>query len=260
MKLEDVLTQAFDKGDRDSLTQATNLTRIELLHALQSRNWNKLFEIEQDINDSIVAYRSIIRSDKPDKSFVVGQLYALQGMARAYRDSRAAPDDIVAAKRSPQGLMLLMKLHEHRYLMASTLKDMLKVNDDSRLSQLGSQLEQAGLVRKDRVGRQMSYRLTAAGEKVARELATQDAQSAQTSNMVSPFLQNELAEYRLGWINSGMQSVQKLLANRPDQASGGLIAANDANTQLDRMKTIGSPNWLNDTNKSHNKGAYENAA
>lgn len=175
--LEDVLKKGFAEADRDLLTQAANSTRVDLLHALQSRDWKELLALEQEINDALVAYRRVIRSEAPDESFFVGQLYAMQGIARACRESHASPDDIFAAKRSKDGLRMLTVLYKQRSLMAAELREELGIKDATRLSQVGSRLEQAGLVRKDRIGVEVSYRLTAAGDRVARDIVAHDKQS-----------------------------------------------------------------------------------
>ena len=122
MILEDVLKKGFAEADRDLLTQAANSTRVDLLYALQSRDWKGLLALEQEINDALVTYRHVIRSQAPDESFFVGQLYATQGIARACREGHASPDDIVAAKRSKDGLRMLTVLYRRRSLMAAEMR------------------------------------------------------------------------------------------------------------------------------------------
>ena len=170
MALEDDVRGAIAGGDPDSVTKVMNLLRLDVIQAIRADEWEGYWQLEQGITDALVPFRSIIRSRTIEDSSIAWQMYALHGVVQALRESRATPREIREAARSEAGKKFLLQLRQHRRLAASEVKKNLGIGRDSQVSQLGRQLMDAGLVHRERIGRHASYRLTARGSIVAREL------------------------------------------------------------------------------------------
>ena len=170
MSLEYEVQEAFERQDREGITKLMNFLRLDVLQAIRCDEWECYWDLEQSIGDALVPLRSVLRSDDVDPSLVAGQMYALHGIVQNLREGRATVQEMVAATRSEIGKHFLLRLRRHRRLTGSELKDLLGLKTDPRVSQLGRQLMDAGLVHRERIGRHASYRLTARGTVVTREL------------------------------------------------------------------------------------------
>jgi len=67
------------------LEQSRQDALYELLGELTA-DWWRLCQLEQELTDALVPYRSIIRAGAVDESFVAGQMCALQSLVRGLRE------------------------------------------------------------------------------------------------------------------------------------------------------------------------------
>lgn len=192
LEKNETIAQVVTAGSHEEIIEMLNLLRLDVVNAIISNDWTELSTLHRTITEALGDIDETDQLIRAELVSAVGQLKAFQGMIRVLREARPSPAELQEATRYTRGRAVLLALQKRRSATAGELREAIDFPDETAFSKLGAHLEQAGLIRRERIGRHVRYELTARGYIVASDIEKRAEISQNAVIMMFEQLQEEL--------------------------------------------------------------------
>lgn len=176
MKADDQFLQALHDGDRETSRLALNRLEQEVVEAIQTTDGERLEYAEVELAAVMRMLRREAAEESAQPYLNIGVVSGFHRILRALREDRPSHADLKFA-RAKNRMEFLKALRNGVALRAQDILERTSIGHLSTVSEVGKELEYAGLVRRDRTGKGAPYLLTLRGNLVAKHFADEDRDS-----------------------------------------------------------------------------------
>ncbi|MCL5104182.1 MAG: winged helix-turn-helix domain-containing protein [Armatimonadetes bacterium] len=169
MNADEQFLQSIHDGDWEACRFALNRLEQEVVEAIQTTGGERLEPAEIELASVMRVLRSEAASESAQPYLNIGVLSGFHRILRALREDKPSHSDLTFA-RTKNRTAFLRTLREGVALCAQDILERTSMRHQSTVSEVGKDLEEAGLVRRDRTGKGSPYLLTLRGSLVARHL------------------------------------------------------------------------------------------